>query len=132
MRPMAEDYYGIPPERVVGSAYGLTYDADSAAVRYTADLSFFDDGPEKPVRIWSRIGRRPLFAGGNANGDMPMLNFARSGGKGFALLVHHDDPTRDDIPYGTGVETALAEADALGYTVVSVKDDWAQVFPAAH
>jgi phosphoserine phosphatase len=131
MRPMAEDYYGIPPERVIGSAYGLTYDEESGEVRYTADLSFFDDGPEKPVRIWSRIGRRPLFAGGNANGDMPMLEFARGAGSGFALLVHHDDADRGDIPYDKGAETALAAADSRGWTTVSVKDDWAQVFPAA-
>jgi phosphoserine phosphatase len=132
MRPMTEDCYGIPPERVIGSAYGLTYDTESGDIRYTADLSFFDDGPEKPVRIWSRIGRRPIFAGGNANGDMPMLDYARRGGTGFALLVHHDDDTaRGDIPYDKGAETALAEADARGYTVVSVKEDWENVFPTA-
>ncbi|WP_431279400.1 HAD family hydrolase [Leifsonia poae] len=132
MRPIAEDYYGVPPERVVGSAYGLTYDEASGEVRYGGSLDFFDDGPEKPARIWSRIGRRPLFAAGNANGDMPMLDFTRNHGAGFALLVHHDDDTgRGDVPYDKGAERALAEADARGYTAVSVKDDWSEVFPSA-
>lgn len=129
MRPMSEDYYGIPPERVVGSAYGLAYDPASGDVRYTADLSFFDDGPEKPVRIWNRIGRRPIIAGGNANGDMPMLDYTLKSPKALALLVHHDDPDRGDIPYEKGAEKALAEADTRGYVTISVKDDWSQVFP---
>lgn len=128
MRPMTEQYYGIPPERVVGSALGLEYDADSGDVRYTAGLDFFDDGPEKPVRIWSRIGRRPLIAGGNSNGDQPMLDFARAGG-GLALLVHHDDDGGGDPPYDKGAERALAEASDRGYTVVSVKRDWSRIHP---
>jgi hypothetical protein len=129
MRPMTEQYYGIPPEHVVGSALGLAYDADSGEVRYTAGLDFMDDGPEKPVRIWSRIGRRPLIAGGNSNGDQPMLDFARKGG-GLALLVHHDDASgRGDVPYDKGAEQALAEASDRGYTVVSVANDWSRIFP---
>ncbi|QDZ16872.1 haloacid dehalogenase-like hydrolase [Humibacter ginsenosidimutans] len=132
MRPMTEEYYGLPPERVVGSAYGLTYDEDTRQVRYGAALSFFDDGPEKPPRIWTRIGRRPLFAVGNSNGDMPMLDFTADNGRGLALLVHHDDDTdRGDTPYDKGAEQALAAAADRGYTVISVKDDWEQVFPTA-
>ena len=130
MRPLTQPYYGIPPERVVGSALGLAFDAESGEVRYTAALDFFDDGPEKPVRIWSRIGRRPLIAGGNSNGDVPMLDFARAGG-GLALLVHHDDDTGRDVPYDRGAETALAAASDHGFTVVSVKHDWTTVFPTA-
>lgn len=130
MRPMTQSNYGIPPERVIGSAFGLSYDAESAVVRYAPSLAFFDDGPEKPVRIWSRIGRRPLFAAGNSNGDMPMLDFARRGPRpGFALLVHHDDDARDDAPYDAGVEQALAAVADNGYTLVSVRDDWETVFP---
>ena len=128
MRPMTEQYYGIPPERVVGSALGLAYDADAGEVRYTAGLDFLDDGPEKPVRIWSRIGRRPLIAGGNSNGDQPMLDFTRAGG-GLALLVHHDDDGGGDPPYDKGAERALAEASDRGYTVVSVKRDWSRIHP---
>ncbi|MFC9984605.1 HAD family hydrolase [Microbacterium keratanolyticum] len=132
MRPMTSANYGIPPERVIGTAFGLTYDADAAQVRYSPALEFFDDGGEKPIRIWSRIGRRPLFAAGNSNGDMPMLEFTLRGPlRGFALLVHHDDATRDDTPYDAGAETALAAAAEKGYTVVSVHHDWNAVFPDA-
>ena len=125
MRPMTMQYYGIPPERVIGSALGLKY-TDDGTVRYGADLAFLDDGPEKPVRIWSRIGRRPILAVGNSNGDVPMLEYAR----GLSLLVHHDDDTgRGDAPYDKGAEAALAAAPERGFTVISVKDDWASVFP---
>ena len=131
MRPMTQANYGIPPERVVGSAFGLVWDDAAATVRYSSSLAFFDDGPEKPIRIWTRIGRRPLLVGGNSNGDTAMMDFARSGERpGLALLIHHDDPDRGDIPYDAGAEKALAAADDCGYTVVSVKDDWSTVFPA--
>ena len=82
MRPVAGDLYGIPPERVIGSSLAIEYregDDDSRDVLYKSEMDFFDDGPTKPVRIWSRIGRRPVLAGGNSNGDVPMLRFAKSG-----------------------------------------------------
>ncbi|MEJ1087989.1 HAD family hydrolase [Microbacterium sp. Mu-80] len=130
MRSITQEYYGIPPERVIGSAYGLTYDADARAVKYSANLDFLDDGPIKPVRIWSRTGRRPLLAAGNANGDLPMLQFAVGDGtvrRGLALLVHHDDHSgRGDEPYDKGAERALAAADV---TVISVAEDWSRIFP---
>lgn len=130
MRPMTQEYYGIPPERVVGSALGLTYDPDANTVKYAASFSFMDDGPEKPIRIWTRIGRRPILAGGNSNGDLPMLRFAHADGRpSLGLLIHHDDDTgRGDIPYDSGAEDALAAAGDGSITVVSVKDDWADVF----
>ncbi|MBN8204538.1 haloacid dehalogenase-like hydrolase [Microbacterium esteraromaticum] len=131
MRSITQEYYGIPPERVIGSAYGLTYDAEARTVRYSANLDYLDDGHIKPVRIWSRTGRRPLLAAGNANGDLPMLQFAVGDGtarRGLALLVHHDDHSgRGDTPYDKGAEQALAADDI---TVISVADDWSQVFPA--
>lgn len=131
MRPMTESGYGIPPERVIGSALGLAYDPEANVVRYGDSFSFMDDGPEKPVRIWSRIGRRPLFAGGNSNGDLPMLRFAHSRDRpGFSLLIHHDDDTgRGDAPYRAGAEHALTAAGSEPITVVSVKHDWSTVFP---
>ncbi len=73
MRPIAGDLYGIPPERVIGSSVAIEYregDDDSRDVLYKSEMEFFDDGPTKPVRIWSRIGRRPVVAGGNSNGDI--------------------------------------------------------------
>ncbi len=129
MRPITPDYYGIPPERVVGSAVGLEYDAAANAVRYGAAFQFLDDGPEKPVRIWSRIGRRPILACGNSNGDMEMLRFVQGQPRSLSLLVHHDDDTgRGDPPYDSGAEQILDAATAEAFTIVSVKDDWTTVF----
>jgi phosphoglycolate phosphatase-like HAD superfamily hydrolase len=130
MRPMTTDYYGIPPERVVGTAEGLEYDATTNQVRYGASLQFFDDGPEKPIRIWTRIGRRPLLAAGNANGDLEMLRYVQAHPRSLSLLVHHDDDTgRGDAPYDKGAEKVLAAVDEHGFVRVSVKDDWGVVFP---
>ena len=130
MRPFAETIYGIPPERVIGSALGLDFDDSDADTRlvYKSKIEFFDDGPQKPVRIWSRIGRRPLVAGGNSNGDIPMMRFARSGDRGaLRLLVLHDDADRE-FAYTAGAEDALDRARTHGWTIVSVKDDWKTVF----
>jgi phosphoglycolate phosphatase-like HAD superfamily hydrolase len=130
MRPFADTLYGIPPERVIGSALGLDFDAsgDGTQLMYKSEIEFFDDGPQKPVRIWSRVGRRPLVAGGNSNGDIPMLRFTQTGPQGaLRLLVLHDDAERE-FAYTAGAEDALERAKADGWTVVSVKDDWRTVF----
>jgi hypothetical protein len=130
MRPFAQDIYGIPPERVIGSALGLGFDdsGDDTQLIYKSKIEFFDDGPEKPVRIWSRIGRRPLVAGGNSDGDVPMMRFARQGQRdALRLLVLHDDPDRE-FAYIAGAEDALDRAKAHGWTVISIKEDWAAVF----
>ncbi len=131
MRPFAGQLYGIPPERVIGSAFGLDLrlgDEDTDLL-YKSRIDFLDDGPEKPVRIWSRTGRRPLVAGGNSNGDIPMLRFARHLGRdALRLLVLHDDPVRE-FDYVAGAEDALERARERSWTVVSIKADWATVFP---
>jgi hypothetical protein len=130
MRPFAHTIYGIPPERVIGSALGLDFNAggDDTQLVYKSKLEFFDDGPEKPVRVWSRIGRRPLVAGGNSNGDIPLLRFARTGSRAaLRLLVLHDDDDRE-FAYTAGAEDALERAKARGWTIVSVKNDWGTVF----
>ena len=89
---------------------------------------YLDDGPEKPVRIWSRIGRRPLLAAGNSNGDVAMLDFTRHADRPFLrLLVLHDDAERE-FAYTGGAEKALERAAGDGWTVVSMKDDWTTVF----
>ncbi|MFE4196700.1 HAD family hydrolase [Paenarthrobacter sp. NPDC056912] len=130
MRPIVQSCYGIPPERVIGSALGLNYDAGTAEVRYGSTFAFMDDGPEKPVRIWSRIGRRPLFAAGNSDGDAQMLDYTLGGSRGaLALLVQHDDVGRDDEPYEAGAESVRAAAADRGITNVSIARDWARVFP---
>jgi phosphoserine phosphatase len=126
MRPITEEVYGIPRERVIGSSAALSY-ADRT-LRHTAHPEFLDDGDQKPVRIWSRTGRRPLLAGGNSNGDVPMLEYAEQPGRPFLrLLVLHDDAERE-FAYTTGAERALERAAAESWTVVSMKDDWATVF----
>jgi phosphoglycolate phosphatase-like HAD superfamily hydrolase len=125
MRPITGSIYGIPPERVVGSAQGLKFaeaDGDGDLLIQPA-LDIFDDGPEKPVRIWSRIGRRPILAAGNSNGDDEMLMYCR----GLRLLVLHDDGDRE-FDYTAGAERALEHADKFGWTVVSMRGDWATVF----
>ena len=89
---------------------------------------YLDDGAQKPIRIWSRIGRRPILAAGNSNGDIPMLDFSRHQDKPFLrLLLLHDDGARE-FDYTSGAEQAIAKADTDGWTVVSVKHDWATVF----
>ena len=130
MRPVANELYGIPPERVVGSSLALEYrESDQGRdVLYKGEMDFFDDGPTKPVRIWSRIGRRPVLAGGNSNGDVPMLRFARSDHRpSLRLLLLHDDAERE-FDYTAGAEDALANAEAAAWTVISMKHDWSTVF----
>jgi len=130
MRPIAGDRYGIPPERVIGSALGLTYQAegDQTGLVYKAAMDFFDDGPEKPVRIRSRIGRRPILAFGNSNGDVPMLAYAGSDSlPALRLLLQHDDAERE-FDYTAGAEKALDVAAQQNWTVVSMKNDWNAVF----
>ena len=133
MRPFAHRVYGIPPERVIGSALGLDFDdrGDDTRLVYKSKVEFFDDGPTKPVRIWSRVGYRPLVTGGNSNGDIPMMRFARTGGReALRLLVLHDDADRE-FAYTTGAEDALDRAKTHGWTVVSMKEDWSAVFASA-
>jgi phosphoserine phosphatase len=130
MRPVTHEIYGIPSERVVGSSTALRYEEDEhgGTVVYQAQMDVFDDGPVKPVRIWSRIGRRPLVAVGNSNGDVEMLQFAGGPSRpALRLLVRHDDAERE-FDYVAGAERALEQAEAQGWTVVSVKNDWATVF----
>ncbi|MFZ0972430.1 MAG: hypothetical protein WAN22_09400 [Solirubrobacteraceae bacterium] len=127
MRPVTEEIYGIPSERVIGSSTHLRYQEDDfgGTLVYLAELDAFDDGPAKPVRIWSRIGRRPILAGGNSNGDIPMLHY--TGPSGLGLLLLHDDPERE-FDYTAGAEKSLERAEQDGWTVVSIKDDWSTVF----
>jgi len=121
MRAFAEETWGIYKENVIGSAAAYTY-ADGRIVRSEAFLGGLDLGPGKPEHIFAQTGRLPLFAGGNADVDIEMLQSAR-----FALLVNHDDEERE-FAYAKGAETALAEAEKLGWTIVSMKNDWTTVF----
>ena len=101
---------------------------NGGSVVYLAQPDVFDDGPIKPVRIWSRIGRRPILAVGNSNGDIPMLRFASHPSRpSLSMLIDHDDGERE-FAYRGGAEDSLKQAGELGWTVVSVKNDWAKVF----
>jgi len=130
MRPVTWKMYGIPSERVIGSSNALAWadDDGGGAITYQATPDFFDDGPVKPVRIWSRVGRRPILAGGNSNGDIPMLRYAGGDGRpALRMLLLHDDDERE-FAYTSGAEESLEAAKAQGWTVVSIKNDWATVF----
>jgi haloacid dehalogenase-like hydrolase len=132
MRPISQEVYGIPRERVIGSASALDYvsDCNGGRIIHKPEADYLDDGPEKPIRIWSRTGRRPLLAAGNSNGDIPMLEFTHHEDKPFLqLLVLHDDAERE-FDYTSGAEQALEEAGTDGWPIVSIKDDWGTVFPA--
>jgi phosphoglycolate phosphatase-like HAD superfamily hydrolase len=121
MRVFAEDAWGIHKENVIGTAAEYTY-ADGKIVRAKRALGGLDVGPGKPEHIFAQTGRLPVFAGGNADVDIEMLESAR-----FALLVNHDDDARE-FGYAKGAEKSLAKAKELGWTVVSMKDDWKTVF----
>jgi hypothetical protein len=131
MRAVTMDIYGVPSERVVGSSSALGY-ADngggSGAVAYLTKMDVFDDGPAKPVRIWSRIGRRPLLSFGNSNGDIQMLQFTGGGARpALRLLLLHDDGQRE-FEYTAGAERLLEIARERKWTTVSMKDDWKAMF----
>ena len=135
MRPWTERVYGIPPENVVGSSIKTKYelrDGDPAITRLP-EIDFIDDGPGKPVGIHKFIGRRPIAAFGNSDGDFEMLEWTTAGpGRSFGLIVHHDDAQREnaydrDSHFGR-LARGLDEASARGWTVVSIKNDWKVVY----
>jgi phosphoglycolate phosphatase-like HAD superfamily hydrolase len=137
MRPWMEKVYGIPPEQVVGSSGVVTFQTDAAgkpSLLKTPKIEFVDDGPGKPVGINRFIGRRPIFAFGNSDGDLQMLQWTAAGdGARFAGLVHHTDAEREyayDRQSKVGkLDKALDEATARKWTVVDMKQDWKTVFP---
>jgi phosphoglycolate phosphatase-like HAD superfamily hydrolase len=136
MRPWTERVYGIPPEQVVGSAGKLKLEARDGKPMLIKlpEVDLIDDKEGKPVGIESRIGRRPIAAFGNSDGDLQMLEWTMAGaGPRFALFVHHDDAARE-FAYDRAdplqkFDKGWDEAVAKGWTVVSIKDDWKAVYP---
>lgn len=137
MRRFAERVYDIPPEQVIGSSGVVKFEAGAdGAVELVkqAEIEFVDDGPDKPVGINRFIGRRPILAFGNSDGDLQMLQYTAAG-KGACLmgLVHHTDAERewayDRNSHVGKLDKALDEAKARGWTVVDMKADWKSVFP---
>ncbi len=136
MRPWVEKTYGIPPEQVVGSSGEVKFqtgpDGKPELVKL-ANVEFIDEGPGKPVGINRFIGRRPIFAFGNSDGDLQMLQWTVAGpGPRFAGIVHHTDAEREyayDRQSEIGkLDKALDAAAAGGWTVVDMKNDWKEVF----
>jgi len=136
MRVFAERVYGIPAEQVVGSMGDLAYevrDGEPVLVKRPG-VFFIDDGPGKPVGIARFVGRRPIAAFGNSDGDFQMLEWSTSGsGPRLGLYVHHDDAEREwayDRESSIGrLDRGLDQAPSRGWTVVSMRDDWKRVYP---
>ncbi len=136
MRPWTEKVYGIPPEQVVGSSGKLKLEMRDGkpVLMRLPEIDFIDDGPGKPVGIQKFIGRRPIAAFGNSDGDHQMLQWTAAGdGPRLMLLVHHTDAEREwayDRQSLIGrLDKALDEAQRRGWTVVDMKKDWKKVFP---
>lgn len=144
MRPWTEQVYGIPPEQIIGSSVKTKFelrDGKPVLVRLS-ELNFNDDKADKPVGINQHIGRRPIAAFGNSRGDKEMLEYTQGGsGARFELLVLHDDAAREfaygparglpDVKLGAFPPALDEQAKSSGWTVVSMKNDWKTVFPAA-
>jgi phosphoglycolate phosphatase-like HAD superfamily hydrolase len=136
MRAFAEETYGIPPEQVIGSSGVLKFEMrdDKPVLVKEPKIDFVDDGPGKPVGIQKFIGRRPIFAFGNSDGDQQMLEWTMAGdGPRFAGIVHHTDAEREyaydrDSKIGK-LDKAWDEAQQKGWTVVDMKSEWKTVFP---
>ncbi|WP_237065260.1 HAD family hydrolase [Microbulbifer guangxiensis] len=136
IRAYAEAAYGIPPEQVVGSSLKARYEMRDGkpAIVKLPEVNLIDDKAGKPVGIYQHIGRRPVFASGNSDGDFEMLQWTTAGdGPRFGLLLHHTDEKREwaydrDSPVGH-LDKALAAASKQGWIVVNMKEDWKQVFP---
>lgn len=136
MRVFAEEVYGIPPERVVGSSIKTKFemrDGEPTLVKLP-ELNLIDDKDGKPVGIHQHIGRRPVMAFGNSDGDLQMLQYTTSGrGPRLGVIVHHTDADREwayDRESHIGrLDKALDEASGRGWVVVSMKDDWLTIFP---
>jgi len=138
MRPWTERTYGIPPEQVIGSSLKMRYelrDGEPVLVKL-AEIDLVDDKQGKPVAIQNHIGRRPVMAFGNSDGDYEMLRWTTAGdGPRFAAIVHHDDAEREyaydrESHFGR-LAKALDEAPQRGWTVISMKNGWKQVFSDA-
>jgi phosphoglycolate phosphatase-like HAD superfamily hydrolase len=137
MRPWVEKVYGIPPEQVIGSRIKVKYSNESgkSALIRLPEMDFIDDKAGKPVGIYQLIGRRPMVAFGNSDGDFEMLEWTTSAPHPrLGVIVHHDDAEREaaydrQSPFGK-LDRGLDEAPKRGWVLVSQQKDWKTVFPA--
>ena len=137
MRPWSEQVYGIPPEQVIGSSIKTKFEIVNGkpVIVRLPELEFFDDKEGKPVAINKFIGKRPVAAFGNSDGDLQMLQWTAAGeGKRFMLYVHHTDAEREwayDRESHIGrLDRGLDEANEKGWTVVDIKNDWKVIYPS--
>ncbi|WP_368414655.1 HAD family hydrolase [Falsiroseomonas sp.] len=135
VRAFSEQAYGIPPHQVIGSSFALAPGEAEGRIVLTREprVDFIDDGPGKPVGIARHIGRRPIAAFGNSDGDWHMLRYATEGpGRRFGMILRHDDADREyayDRESHIGrLSRALDEAPQRGWQVISMREDWARVF----
>jgi hypothetical protein len=135
MRVFAEEVYGIPPEQVIGSMGKLAFEMrdDGPVLVKEPGIDFIDDKEGKPIAIARMIGRRPIAAFGNSDGDLAMLQYTAAGpGAQLMVYIHHDDAEREsayDRESSIGrLDRGLDEAVARGWTVVSMKEDWKAIF----
>ena len=136
MRPWTEKVYGIPPEQVVGSSIKTKFEVQNGkpVITRMAEINFIDDKEGKPVGIQQHIGRRPILAFGNSDGDFQMLEWVSGGKKpGLGLILHHTDGEREyayDRESHIGkLARGLDEAKARGWVIVDMKEDWKNIFP---
>ncbi len=136
IRVFSEEVYGIPPEQVVGSSVKTVYEMTDRGpvLRREAEIDFIDDKAGKPVGIHRHIGRRPVAAFGNSDGDLQMLDYTTAGdGPRLGVLIHHTDAEREwayDRESAVGrLDKALERADQAGWLVVDMAEDWVRVFP---
>lgn len=136
LRVFAEEAYGIPPEQVVGTSIGAKYELRDGkpVIIKTPDSLFIDDKAGKPIGIHQHIGRRPIFAAGNSDGDFQMLEWTTSGdGARFGLLVHHTDAEREwayDRESHVGkLDKGLDEGPKRGWVIVDMKEEWKAIYP---
>jgi len=135
MRPWVKEVYGIPPEQVVGSRIKVEYEVveGKGMIRRTGEIDFIDDKEGKPVGIYQVIGKRPVFASGNSDGDFQMLEYATTGeGPRLGVILHHTDAEREwaydrDSHIGK-LDRGLNEATARGWIVIDMKNDWKTIF----
>ena len=136
MRVWTDEVYGIPSDQVVGSSIKTVFEYDNgkASIRRLAELDFIDDKAGKPVGIHKFIGKRPVFASGNSDGDLQMLQFSADNKyRSFQLYLHHTDAVREwaydrDSHIGR-LDKGLDEASAKGWTVIDMKNDWRVIYP---
>jgi len=131
VRTVSEEIYNIPVENVIGSSVVLNYVSDSIGSRLirTGTIQSANDKHIKPANIELHIGKKPIFAAGNSDGDYAMMEYTLSGdGPSMAILVHHDDEERE-YSYIHGTEKAVEDANKKGWHVISMKNDFKTIFP---